>query len=121
MFNKLRTRKGRLKQKIEKELEGGNPDISKIIKAVEDFEKDNIDTINKLKRGKRIDLNRINGALRQTINAHGPINKTLIGSASKRIYGAILLNPNEKDKRISIKSLLFGIFIGIIITLTIIL
>jgi len=31
----------------------------------------------------------INGALKQTINAHGPITKKHIGSATKRILGAL--------------------------------
>ena len=54
------------------------------------YERDNIKTIGKLKRKTIPNVKRINGALRQTINAHGPITKQFIGSASKRIYGALL-------------------------------
>lgn len=31
----------------------------------------------------------ISGALRDTINKHGPINEKLIGSAAKRVYGVL--------------------------------
>jgi hypothetical protein len=36
----------------------------------------------------------ISGALRDTINAHGPIDVKLIGSAAKRVYG-VLYGGNE--------------------------
>lgn len=109
MFNKLRTRKGRLEHRIREELKNDKPDVNKIFEAIEEFEKDNLDTIEKLKREKRADLNKINGALKQTINAHGPITKTLIGSASKRVYGSLMLNPNEVDRRINLKPSLWFI------------
>lgn len=89
-FNILKTRKGRLKEQIELELSNTTPNIDKILSIVDMYEKDNLDTINKLKREKNLDVRRINGALKQTINAHGPITKELIGSASKRIYGTLL-------------------------------
>lgn len=89
-FNILKTRKGRLKEQIELELSNTTPNIDKILDIVDIYEKDNLDTINKLKREKNLDVRRINGALKQTINAHGPITKELIGSASKRIYGTLL-------------------------------
>jgi len=89
-FNILKTRKGRLKEQIELELSKTTPNIDKILSIVDMYEKDNLDTINKLKREKNLDVRRINGALKQTINAHGPITKELIGSASKRIYGTLL-------------------------------
>jgi hypothetical protein len=93
-FNKFKTRKGRLEEKIELELKKPNPQLKNIIQAVEAFEKDNLDTIEKLKRVRHYESNRINGALKQCINSHGPITKVLIGSATKRIHGA-LLQPKE--------------------------
>jgi hypothetical protein len=81
-------RKTKLRKKIESCLTAS--DIDGILKAVDEYEKDNLSTIEKLKRNKQIELNRINGALKQTINAHGPITKVLIGSATKRIYGSLL-------------------------------
>ncbi len=95
MFNILRTRKGKLKEKIKYALESNTQDISKILNAIEEYERANLDTINKLRREKSLDIKRINGALKQTINAHGPITKDFIGSASKRIYGALLKEKNE--------------------------
>lgn len=101
MFNILKTRKEKLIEKIKNEILLSNennelPNIEYIISCVEEFEKSNIDTINKLKRKKHSDIRKINGALKQTINAHGPITRELIGSASKRIYGALLKN-NKKN------------------------
>jgi len=95
MFDILRTRKGRLKDKIMYELEKENPSVDVILKYVDDYEKANLETIKKLKKGKKVETNRINGALKQTINAHGPITKELIGSATKRIYGALLDEKKE--------------------------
>lgn len=95
MFDILRTRKGKLKDKISYELDKPNPDIEVILTYVDDYEKANLDTITKLKKGKTIELNRINGGLKQCINAHGPITKELIGSAGKRIYGALLEDKKE--------------------------
>lgn len=68
---------------------------------------------------KRKTTRKISGALKQTINAHGPITKELIGSATKRIYGNLLMNPNEvkKDKRISVRDVLIGVAIGVTIML----
>lgn len=34
-------------------------------------------------------LRAISGALINTINKHGPVTKLLVGSAAKRVYGAI--------------------------------
>ncbi len=45
----------------------------------------------KKKQTERQKLNKIIlGGLRETIKAHGPINVRLIGSAAKRIIGALL-------------------------------
>lgn len=89
----LKTRHGKLVEKIKVELNESKPNIDVILNYIYQYEKDNLDTINKLKREKVLDVKRINGALRQTINIHGPITKELIGSATKRIIGTLL-----KDK-----------------------
>ena len=116
---KIRTRKGRLIDKIETELKAEKISVDNIILAVDDYEKDNLDTIEKLKKDKKVVLNKINGSLRQSIQAHGPITSVLIGSASKRIHGALLINPNESnDKRkISIRDIIIGIGISLLIYL----
>ena len=119
MFDVLRTRKGKLKDKIELELEKSNPDIDVILQYVDDYEISNIEKIKKLKRDKKVELNKINGALKQTINAHGPITKELIGSASKRILGSLLLNKVDEllllKKKILIRLIFFSL--GLILTL----
>ena len=38
------------------------------------------------------------GALKDTINQHGPINRTWVGSAAKRIVAAVLAAQNEEEK-----------------------
>ena len=108
------TRKGRLENKLRAELAMPKPEIGKLLDAIDEFEADNIATIEKLKKKKQIDTKRINGALKQTINAHGPITKLLIGSASKRIYGSMLTNEDEKEK-VSIKGYLLGIATSVIV------
>jgi hypothetical protein len=95
----IKTRRGKLKRKLEEQVVGtwiDEQQLDKILKIVDEYEKDNLETINKLKRVKSLDINRINGALKQTINSHGPITKVLIGSASKRIYGSLLIDKNTK-------------------------
>jgi hypothetical protein len=91
---KKKTRRGKLKNQLEPFV--NQTDIEKVLKIVDEYEKDNLATIEKLKRTKTLDVNRINGALKQTINAHGPITKVLIGSASKRVYGSLLNDNNNK-------------------------
>jgi len=96
-FDILKTRRGKLENKIRIEiLQTINTDetlIDMILQHVDEYEKDNLATIEKLKKEKQVDTKKINGALKQTINAHGPITKVLIGSATKRIYGALLETP----------------------------
>jgi tRNA A37 threonylcarbamoyladenosine dehydratase len=95
MFDILRTRRGRLKDKIRHELEKENPSVDVILIYVDEYEKDNLQAITKLKKVKKVETNRIKGALKQTINAHSAITMTLIGSATKRIYGALLDEKKE--------------------------
>jgi hypothetical protein len=92
----IRTRKDKLMNNLASYF--STEDINVILGALDIYEKDNIDTIEKLKRVRKIELNKINGALKQTINAHGPITKELIGSASKRIHGALLDNIKSNIK-----------------------
>lgn len=102
-FNILKTRLGRLESKIKLELETTSPNINNILNVVKDYEKDNLNTIEKLRKDKIIDSKRINGALKSAIAAHGPITKLLIGSATKRINGALLDNTNKiKESKVSV-------------------
>lgn len=104
-FNILKTRQGRLTEKIKLELSKPQPNLDIILKYVNDFEKENLKTIEKLKKQKSVEAKKINGALRQTINAHGPITKELIGSASKRILGSLMVNTIDKKETLTQKIL----------------
>jgi len=103
-FDILKTRRGKLEAKIAENML--KKDIKAILKAVDEYEKDNLDTIEKLKRHRSLEINKINGALKQTINAHGAITKELIGSASKRIYGSLLDSPKKESIFIRVMKLL---------------
>jgi hypothetical protein len=96
-FNKLKTRRGKLEEKIKDELLKIRPDLEAILIHVDEYEKANLATIEKLKKEKLVDTKKINGALKQAINAHGPITKVLIGSATKRVYGALLDSSKPKE------------------------
>ncbi len=105
------TRKNKLTEKIKLELQQSAPKIENIVTYVDDYEQDNINTIANLKKDKIYDIKRINGGLKQTIDAHGPITKLLIGSASKRIHGALL---DHKDKSQGLSKLEKELLIGLI-------
>lgn len=89
-FNILKTRRGKLTEKIKYELSKHKPSLEMILAHIDDYEKDNLATIDKLRKDKHVEAKKISGALKQTINAHGPITKELIGSATKRIYGSLM-------------------------------
>ena len=97
-FNKLKTRRGKLEEKIRLELDKPSPSLEVILSHVDTYEKDNLDTIEQLKRVKKIELNKINGAIRQFLNSHPILTKQLIGSLSKRIYGSLLGDKKIKNK-----------------------
>ena len=99
-FNILKTRNGRLRQKLVNQLLNKkitDKDIDFILDAVSDYEQNNLYAIEKLKKEKIIETKRISGALKQTIHAHGSITSAFIGSATKRIYGALLSNEKKES------------------------
>ena len=94
------TRKNKLRKQLENVLhriEPNQTELDFLVAAFEEYQKDNLDTIEKLKRERHFETKRISGALKQTINAHGPITKQFIGSATKRIHGALLSNINKEN------------------------
>lgn len=102
---------------LEKELEHIIQDDETLLMVLNTFskyEESNLKLINKLKRSKIVETNKIKGALKQTINAHGPIDKRLIGSATKRISGALLSNEKPKFK---FNNFFWGLIIGSLIVL----
>lgn len=96
-FDLLKTRRGRLRSQIEIELLKTPINVDAILYYVDIYEENNLDTITHLKKEKDITTRKINGALKQTINAHGPITMVLIGSATKRIYGSLLYSTPKQN------------------------
>jgi len=98
-FNILKTRKGVLQSKIKENFGDvlDNDRIEELMNLFDEYESNNLVTIEKLKKEKTVTTKKINGGLKQTIQAHGPITMVLIGSASKRIYGALLDTTNKKE------------------------
>jgi hypothetical protein len=104
-FNILKTRNGKLRNKLTNNFPKNkltDKDIETLMTMVEDYEKANLATIEKLKKDKVIESKRISGAIKQAIHAHGPITKELIGSATKRVYGSLLNDENNESKFIKI-------------------
>jgi hypothetical protein len=91
------TRKQKLRSQIERELSKQTINIESILNCVDVYEKNNLATIESLKKQKEVTTNRIKGALKQTINAHGPITVNYISSATKRIYGSLLHNNKKQN------------------------
>lgn len=113
-FDILKTRRGKLSDKIKNELETKNPNLDKVLNIIDDYEKNNLESIEKLRKEKLYETKRISGALKQTINAHGPITALLIGSATKRIHGSLLSNGSkEQNPYIKIHKATF--FLGVIV------
>lgn len=114
IFNILKTRNGKLRNKLANNFPKNkltDKDIDQLMSIVEDYEKANLATIDKLKKDKTLETKRISGALKQSINAHGPITKELIGSATKRIYGSLLTDKNAYSGYVKIhKGNLFLLF-----------
>jgi len=94
----FKTRENKLKNKIINEL-NGKPNIDNIMNYIHEYEKDNLETINKLKRDKLIETKKISGAIKQFLNAHPVLTKELNGSLTKRIYGALLSDKNKKESK----------------------
>lgn len=117
MMKDYRSRTERLKDNLSDELKQDKPELANLIKAVKVFEDDNIKTIAKLMRKKKATMKKINGAIRQSIDAHGPIDKILIGSVGKRVYGAILSLEREEKRKVSIRDIIIGGVIATIIFL----
>lgn len=112
----IKTRYSKLREELQRAINRDNPDIHELIDIVYEYEKRNLETIEKLKRKKIYENKRISGALKQTINAHSVITKKLIGSATKRIYGALLENKKSKKEMICEKiSSIYHTFVFIMI------
>ena len=61
-FDIFKTRRGKLKNNLETKLLNktvGSSEIETILNIVDEYENDNLDTIEKLKRDKKVELNKI--------------------------------------------------------------
>lgn len=123
MKKKYLSREEILRNKFSEELNKPKPSIDSLIVSVNEFEEANLATIEKLMKGKKVDMKRINGALKQTIQSHGDITMDLLSSASKRVYGSMLEGEESKIKNhliinknpYSIRGILLGIVISLFI------
>jgi hypothetical protein len=123
-FDILKTRRGKLSEKLKNEIEKPTSNLENILIIIDDYEKNNLETIDKLKKDKLYETKRISGALKQTINAHGPITSVLIGSATKRIHGALLnngLNKHNHYIKIHKSTLMLGVMFLIAISVFVVL
>jgi len=97
----INTRRNKLRTRLETLVLTN--DIEGILEVFDEYQKDNLSSIEKLNRKRTAESRKISGALRQTINSHGPITKLLIGSATKRIMGALMVEKAEDNLLIKIK------------------
>jgi hypothetical protein len=104
----MRKKRFNIRQELSKIPDLSESNVDKVANLFNEYESDNLKQIDKLKKVRHLEYRRISGGLKQAINAHGPIDKNLIGSATKRIHGAMLDNSNTKSK-IHTPSLLLGI------------
>jgi hypothetical protein len=96
MLNCFKSRKQLLKEGILRELSSESPSADKLLEIFHKFEKNNLATIDKLKREKEVTMKKITGAIKQFLHAHPVLTRELISSLSKRIYGS-LLEPKKES------------------------
>ncbi len=82
----FKPKRNKLASRLTEELKKDKPTIENLLKIFDSFENNDTILVDKLKREKKIEMGRIHGALRQTINAHGPITKQFLSSASKKNF-----------------------------------
>jgi transcriptional regulator NrdR family protein len=87
-----------------------------IVNLFKKYEQSNLNKIKKLNKRRSFEHNRIRGGLKQTINAHGPIDMKLVGSATKRISGSLITNEDIRPIG-NFNSFAWGVIIGSLIVL----
>ena len=114
----MRNKYNKLKSEVQELLKNKTITSDEIINVFMKYEDINIKTIEKLNKERVVERNRIKGALRQTINAHGPIDMKLIGSATKRISGALITSKESNPKtKPNFNSFIWGLIVGSLIVL----
>ena len=110
----MRNKYDKLKLEIQELRDSNELTNDGIIDLFKKYEISNLNHIKKLNKRRSFEHNRIKGALKQTINAHGAIDMKLIGSATKRISGALITNENIIPK-VNLNSFIWGLIIGSLI------
>jgi hypothetical protein len=110
----MRNKYNKLKSEIQELLDKGELTNDGIIGLFKKYEISNLNYIKKLNKRRSFEHNKIKGALKQTINAHGAIDMKLIGSATKRISGALITDENVIP-RIAFNGFVWGVIIGSLI------
>lgn len=105
---RYKSRKDKLIDRVKNEISSKKPNYEHIGEIIDDYERTNLNIIRKLKVKRRFIANKVNGALKQTINAHGPITKNLIGSASKRIMGSLEDSDSKEKTKFEVISFILG-------------
>lgn len=109
----------KINNEIDALIRSGNLNKDELLNIFKAYEHTNIKLIEKLSKRRKLEKRRISGALKQTINAHGHITPELIGSATKRVHGALLNNVDDPTKP-NVNSFIWGLIIGVLIMLLII-
>jgi len=112
----MRNKYDKLETEIQELYNKGELSAKNIVNLFKKYEESNLNKIKKLNKRRSFEHNRIRGGLKQTINAHGPIDMNLIGSATKRISGLLITDENVIP-RIAFNSFVWGVIIGSLITL----
>lgn len=110
----MRNKYDKLKLEIQELRDSNELTNDGIIDLFKKYEISNLNHIKKLNKRRSFEHNRIKGGLKQTINAHGAIDMKLIGSATKRISGALITNENIIPK-VNLNSFIWGLIIGSLI------
>lgn len=112
---KYKSRREKLINRVKSEISKKNPNYEQIGTIIDDYEAANLKRIKKLEVHRKATANKINGALRQSIHAHGPITNNLIGSATKRILGAIEDYESKRNSKFEFISFILGVITCLLI------
>ena len=83
----------KLCRSIKKVMNDPNATVEDYVAVFEIYEKNNLRKLTKQTLVSKPTANMVSGAIKSCISAHGPITSQLIGSATKRIMGAIGQKP----------------------------
>lgn len=108
-ITKFLTRRNKLESNLRDRLSNKkitDNDINYICDLFDYYEKNNLKMITTLKREKKVEIRKINGAIKQFLHVHPILTKELINSLGKRVYGAILSDNKKKTIIQHLKSII---------------